>query len=134
MEDNNNEKKELKSSGRRFSIKVGYPKIKPRFKLTNKHQIFQVGNKSEEEKEKDQIIIDKLFRYSNASDICIKALKTTPSERSKEEIKIISYYLQILKNFMNIFKGQIENEELKELFNNMSSRLKYEHINISEFF
>ena len=133
MEDNNNEKKELKSSGRRFSTKVDYPKIKQRFKLTNKHQIFQVGNKSEEEKEKDQIIINKLFRYSNATEICIKALKKNPAERSEEEINVISYYLQILKNFMNIFKGQIENEELKELLNNMSSRLKYEHINKSKF-
>ena len=38
-----------------------------------------------------------------------------------------------LKNFMNIFKDQIESEELKELLFNMSSQLKYEHIDRNKF-
>ena len=134
IEENNNEKKNTKSFGRRFSTKLDFPKVKPHFrKLSIKPQIIQVGNKSEEEKEEDQRIINKIFRYGHPSDICIKSLKKAPSERSKDDIKIISYYLQILKNFMNIFKGQIENEELKELLNTMSSKLKHEHINKSKF-
>jgi len=77
--------------------------------------------------------MNQIFRHASPSDICINALKCNPSERSEELIKIIGFYLQLLKNFMNIFKGQIENEELKELLYNISSQLKHEHIEKNKF-
>ena len=84
--------------------------------------------KSEEEEEEEERIKNKLLRNASPCDICIEALKNKPSERNEESIKTISFYLQMIKNFMNTFKGQVENEELEELLFNISSKLKYEHI------
>ena len=84
--------------------------------------------KSEEEKEEEERIKNKVLRNASPRDICIEALKIKPSKRTKESIKTISFYLQMIKNFMNIFKGQVENEELNELLFNISSKLKYEEI------
>ena len=104
---------------RRNHTKVDFPKINNSFnKLSSKTQIYQSGLTSDDEKDEEQRIMNQIFRHASPSDICINALKCNPSERSEELIKIIGFYLQLLKNFMNIFKGQIENEELKELLYN----------------
>ena len=84
--------------------------------------------KSEEEEEEEERIKNKLLRNASPCDICIEALKNNPSERTEESIKTISFYLQMIKNFMNTFKDQVENEELDELLFNISSKLKHEHI------
>ena len=84
--------------------------------------------KSEEEKEEEERIKNKVLRSTSPVDICLEALNIKPSKRSKELIKTISFYLQMIKNFMNIFKGQVENEELDELLFNIASKLKYEFI------
>ena len=88
---------------------------------------FQLKIKTEEEKEKEQRMKTKLFRQSAPLNICIDALQIPPYLRSEQQIKIISYYLQMLKNFMVIFKGQIQNEQLEEFLYNFSSMLNYEH-------
>ena len=119
---------------RRNHTKVDFPKINNSFnKLSSKTQIYQSGLTSDDEKDEEQRIMNQIFRHASPSDICINALKCNPSERSEELIKIIGFYLQLLKNFMNIFKGQIENEELKELLYNISSQLKHEHIEKNKF-
>ena len=89
--------------------------------------------KTEEEKEKEQRLKTKLFRQSAPCDFCIDALKINPNNRTEQQIRIISYYLQTMKNFMNIFKDQIQNEELDEFLNNISSFLNYEHIPKNKF-
>ena len=94
---------------------------------------FTVELKTEDEKEKEQIIMNKLFRHATPAHICISALKKNPLERSEELIKLISFYLRMLKNFMSIFKGQIESEELNELLYVMASKLKYENIVKNKF-
>ena len=84
--------------------------------------------KSEEEKEEEERIKSKVLRNASPRDICIQALKIKPSKRTEESIKTIGFYLQMIKNFMNTFKDQVENEELNELLFNISSKLKYEDI------
>lgn len=98
-----------------------------------KSNLFRKKIKSEEEKEEEQRIKNKVFRNANPCDVCIEALKKDTSERSDQIIKTISFYLQMLKNFMITFKDEIENEELDELLYNISSRLKYEHILKNKF-
>ena len=88
---------------------------------------------TEDEKEKEQRIMNKLVRHATPAQICISALKKNPFERSEELIKLISFYLRMLKNFMSIFKGQIQNEELDEFLYNISSSLKYEHFPKNRF-
>ena len=89
--------------------------------------------KTEEDKEKDQRMKTRLFRQSAPYNVCIEALQINPIYRSEQQIKIISYYLQMLKNFMNIFKDQIQNEELEEFLYNFSSLLNYEHFPKNRF-
>ena len=89
--------------------------------------------KTEEDKEKDQRMKTRLFRQSAPYNVCIEALQVFPVYRSEQQIKIISYYLQMLKNFMNIFKDQIQNEELEEFLYNFSSLLNYEHFPKNRF-
>ena len=89
--------------------------------------------KTEEDKEKDQRMKTRLFRQSAPYNVCIEALQIHPIYRSEQQIKIISYYLQMLKNFMNIFKDQIQNEELEEFLYNFSSLLNYEHFPKNRF-
>ena len=89
--------------------------------------------KTEEDKEKDQKMKTRLFRQSAPYNVCIEALQIHPIYRSEQQIKIISYYLQMLKNFMNIFKDQIQNEELEEFLYNFSSLLNYEHFPKNHF-
>lgn len=113
-----------------------FPKIKfnhPDRKSTDKSQIFKFLFRTEEEKEEDIKIMYKVFRHATPVDMCIEALKKHPQERPEEYIKIICFYLQMLKNFMIIFKGQIESEELKELLYIMASNLKYMHIEKNKF-
>ena len=92
-----------------------------------------IKEKTEEEKEKEQRMKTKLFRQSAPSDICIESLKIFPHHRTQQQIKIISYYLQMLKNFMSIFKDQIQNDELDEFLYNISSGLIYEHVQKNKF-
>ena len=121
-------------SPRKSLTKIEFPKIpKPTRKSVCKTQIYKFLLKTEDEKEYEQKIMNKIIRHSTPWDFCIGALKRNPSERSEELIKIISFYLQMLKNFMNIFKDQIESEELQELLYNMSSKLRYEHIDKNRF-
>ena len=80
-----------------------------------------------QEKEFTKKITTKLFRQFDPCDVCIDALKYLPNHRTEQQIKIISYYLQLLKNFMIIFKDQIQNEELEEFLYNISSLLIYEN-------
>ena len=75
----------------------------------------------------------RLFRQSSPYKICIDALLISPSHRSEQKIKLISYYLQMLKNFMVIFKDQIQDEELEEFLYNISSELNYEHFTKNQF-
>ena len=89
--------------------------------------------KTEEDKEKDERMKTRLFRQSAPYNVCIEALQVFPVYRSEQQIKIISYYLQMLKNFMNIFKDQIQNEELEEFLYNFSSLLNYEHFPKNRF-
>ena len=88
---------------------------------------YRLKIKTEEEKENEQQMKSNLFRQADPCDICIDALKINPSYRTDHQIRIISYYLEILKNFMNIFKDQIQNEELEEFLYNISSLLNYEN-------
>ena len=120
--DNRNQNKNL--------TKIEFPKIRKRRSVTQMYKLFL---KTEDEKENEQRIMNNIFRHSTPCDVCIEALKKDPTERSQKLIIIISFYLQMLKNFMNIFKDQIESEELKELLFNMSSQLKYEHIDRNKF-
>ena len=122
--DNRNQNKNL--------TKIEFPKIRKRSSIM-KTQMYKLILKTEDEKENEQRIMNNIFRHSTPCDICIEALKKSPAERSEQLIIIISFYLQMLKNFMNIFKDQIESEELKELLYNMSSQLKYEHIDKNKF-
>ena len=80
---------------------------------------YRLKIKTEEEKENEQQMKSNLFRQADPCDICIDALKINPSYRTDHQIRIISYYLEILKNFMNIFKNQIQNEKLEEFLYNM---------------
>ena len=122
--DNRNQNKNL--------TKIEFPKIRKRSSII-KTQMYKLILKTDDEKENEQRIMNNIFRHSTPCEICIEALKKSPAERSEKLIIIISFYLQRLKNFMNIFKDQIETEELKELLNNMSSQLKYEHIYKNKF-
>ena len=94
---------------------------------------FKFNIKTEEDKEKDQRMKTRLFRQSAPYNVCIEALQIHPIYRSEQQSKIISYYLQMLKNFMNIFKDQIQNEELEEFLYNFSSLLNYEHFPKNRF-
>ena len=134
-------KKTFKEINKRLSIdspltqenpKLFLPKFKRRKSAVFRNSIM-AKEKTEEEKEKEQRIKTKLFRQSDPSDICIEALKIFPNHRTEQQIKIISYYLQMLKNFMSIFKDQIQNEELDEFLYNISSSLIYEHIPKNKF-
>ena len=134
-------KKTFKEINKRFSIdssmikdnpKLFMPKFTRRKSAIIRNSIL-AKEKTEEEREKEQRMKTKLFRQSAPSDICIEALKIVPNLRSEQQIKIISYYLQMLKNFMNIFKDQIQNEELDEFLYNISSSLIYEHIPKNKF-
>ena len=108
-----------------------FPKIKrssiKRRKSEEIRNKFKFKIKTEEEKENEQKITTKLFRQFDPCDVCIDALKYLPNHRTEQQIKIISYYLQLLKNFMIIFKDQIQNEELEEFLYNISSLLIYEN-------
>ena len=134
-------KKTFKEMNKRFSIdsssiennlKLFMPKFIRRKSAIIRNSIL-AKEKLEEEKEKEQRMKKKLFRQSAPSDVCIEALKIIPTLRTEQQIKIISYYLQMLKNFMNIFKDQIQNEELDEFLYNISSSLIYEHIPKNKF-
>ena len=107
------------------------PKIKKPILRRRKTEVirntFRIKTKTEEERENDQRMKTKLFRQFDPCDICIDALKYLPNNRSEQQIKIISYYLQLLKNFMIIFKDQLQNEELEEFLYNISSLLIYEN-------
>ena len=107
------------------------PKIKKPILRRRKTEVirntFRFKIKTEEERENDQRMKTKLFRQFDPCDICIDALKYLPNNRSEQQIKIISYYLQLLKNFMIIFKDQLQNEELEEFLYNISSLLIYEN-------
>ena len=120
----NNERKSLANIK-----KIELPNIsKSRRRSAYKINMFKLLIKTEDEKEEDERIKNKFLRNATLCDICIQALKTNPSERLENLIKIITFYLQTLKNFMNIFKDQVQNEELEELLYNTASQLKYEHI------
>ena len=112
--------------------KIGFKRIKRR-KSEIIRNTLRIKAKTEEEKENEEKMKTKLFRQSDPLDTCIDSLLICPSHRSKEQIKIISYYLQSMKNFMNIFKDQIQNEELEEFLYNISSALNYEHVIINKF-
>ena len=112
--------------------KLKLPRLKRRKTEIIRHS-FKFKVKTEEELEKEQRLKTKLFRHSAPSNMCIEALKCNPNNRSEKQIKIISYYLQMMKNFMSIFKGQIQNEELDEFLYNISSSLKYEHFPKNRF-
>ena len=114
---------------------IEYPKISGSKRRSTKKivNLFKVELKTEEEKEKEENIKNNLFRHATPADVCISALKKNPAQRSEELIKIISFYLQMLKNFMFIFKGQLDSEELTELLNIMASKLDYEHIEKNKF-
>ena len=131
-----NRKKTFKDINKHLSIDspliqehshFGIPHLTRRKSATVRNSIIS-KEKTEEEKEKEQRMRTKLFRQSAPGDICIEALKIIPNIRTEQQIKIISYYLQMLKNFMSIFKDQIQNEELDEFLYNISSALIYEHI------
>jgi hypothetical protein len=111
-------------------IKTQLPKIREIQETTKEINIKNSFRKikTEEEEEEEERIKNKLLRNASPVDICIEALKNKTSERTEESIKTISFYLQMIKNFMNTFKGQVGNEELDELLFNISSKLKYEHI------
>ena len=113
---------------------IEFPKIsKSTRRSSHNKKTFTMIFKTEDEKEKEQKIMNKLLRHAAPADICISALKKDPLERSEELIKLISFYLQMLKNFMSIFKGQIESEELNELLYVMASKLNYENIVKNKF-
>ena len=131
MDKNNNRNGDI--SNRNNSTKKNkthLPKLSERIKSTKEVNIKNSFRKikSEEEEKEEERIKNKFLRNASPCDICIEALKNIPSERAEESIKTISFYLQMIKNFMNIFKGQTENEELEEVLYNISSKLKYEHI------
>ena len=114
--------------------KLEFPKInRPHRKSVNKTQFLKSILKTEDQKEEDLKIMNRVFRHASPADICIQALKKEPVFRTEELIKIISFYLQLLKNFMDIFKGQVESEELNELLYTIASKLKYEHIEKNKF-
>jgi hypothetical protein len=98
----NNSTKKIKSK----LPKIG--EIQESTKDTNNKNSFR-KIKSEKEEEEEERIKNKLLRTASPCDICIEALKNKPSERTEESIKTISFYLQMMKNFMNTFKGQVEN-------------------------
>ena len=136
-----NRKKTFKDINKHLSIDspliqehshFGIPLLTRRKSATVRNSIIS-KEKTEEEKEKEQRMRTKLFRQSAPGDICIEALKIIPNIRTEQQIKIISYYLQMLKNFMSIFKDQIQNEELDEFLYNISSALIYEHIPKNKF-
>ena len=130
MDENNNRNEDLSTKKSTKKIRAQLPKIGEIQKSTKEINIKNSFRKikSEEEEEEEERIKNKFLRNASPCDICIEALKNKPSERSEESIKTISFYLQMIKNFMNIFIGQAENEELEELLYNVSSKLKYEHI------
>ena len=141
-ETNNKYMKLLKSEKKeRKSIKTftGVQNVTlPRISRSKRKSVFNTHNlkllfRTEDEKEEEEKIMNKFLRNATPCDICIQALKKNPLERSENFIKIISFYLQVLKNFMNIFKDQVENEELHELLYNISSQLKHEHIPKNKF-
>ena len=137
----NARKKTFKGINNRLSIdsplaqessKFYLHKFKRKKSATFRNSIL-IKEKTEEEKEKEQRMKTKLFRQSAPSDICIESLKIFPHHRTQQQIKIISYYLQMLKNFMSIFKDQIQNDELDEFLYNISSGLIYEHVQKNKF-
>ena len=137
--------KKEKISSKNLNLKLEFtspisdklPKLESRRRIRLKSQeitnTLRSKTKTEEEKEQEEIMKTKLFRQSDPLDICINALKILPSNRSEQEIKIISYYLESLKNFMNIFNEQIEKEELNEFLYSISSELNYENVKINNF-
>ena len=112
--------------------KLSIPKFKRRKTEVIRNTI-RSNIKTEEEKEKEQKMKTKLFRQSNPFNICLDALKSYPNNRSEQQIKIISYYLQMMKTFMNMFKDQIQSEELDEFLYSISSSLIYEHFPKNRF-
>ena len=137
--------KKEKISSKNLNLKLEFtspisdklPKLESKRRIRLKSQeitnTLRSKTKTEEEKEQEEIMKTKLFRQSDPLDICINALKILPSNRSEQEIKIISYYLESLKNFMNIFNEQIEKEELNEFLYSISSELNYENVKINNF-
>ena len=140
VENNNENKKNSKRSNTNIQnspnnyTKLEFPKInRPFRKSVIKTQIFKFLLQTEDQKEEDLKIMNRVFRHASPVDICIQALKKEPVFRSEELIKIISFYLQMLKNFMDIFKGQVQSEELNELLYIMASKLRHEHIEKNKF-
>ena len=125
MDENNNRNEDFNQKNETQLPKIGEsPKSTKEINIKNSFRKI----KSEEEKEEEERIKNKVMRNASPRDICIKALKNRPSQRSEESIKTIGFYLKMIKNFMNTFKGQVENEELDDLLFNISSKLKYEQI------
>ena len=131
MDENNNRNGDFSNTNNSIKTneiqlpKIGESQISTK-KLNIKNSFRKI--KSEEEKEEEERIKNKVLRNISPMEICIEALKTKPSKRSEELIKTISFYLQMIKNFMNIFKDEAENEELDDLLFNIASKLKYEFI------
>ena len=80
---------------------------------------------NKEEMELELKRMKKMLRHTTAYDLCINALSYKSSERTVELNKTISYYLKNLKNFMNIFSNE-EEEDLEKIITEISSHLKYE--------
>ena len=96
-----------------------------RFTKRNKTKIDNKNRLNKEEMEIEIKRMKKMLRHSTAYDLCISALLHKPSDRTIELNKTITYYLKNMKNFMNIFSNE-EEEDLEKVLADISSHLKYD--------
>ena len=95
-------------------------------RLTKRNKTRIDKNKeNKEEMEEELKKMKKILRHASAYDLCINALSYTPSERTIELNKTISFYLKNLKNFMNIL-SDADKEEIEKILYDIASHLNYE--------
>ena len=96
-----------------------------RLSKRNKTKIELQKRINKEEMEEELLRMKKILRHASIYDISINALSHKPSERNTELNKTIVFFLKNMKNFMNIFSNETD-EELEKILYDIASRLKYE--------